>query len=50
MLIDPTVNNHIADTYAGYGRLGNLALLLEKSKKSEQNRRKCFTKNKVLSI
>lgn len=29
MLIEPIINNHIADSGAGYGRLGNLAFLLK---------------------
>ena len=51
MLIDTVVNNHSADSDAGYRGLGNLALLLKKSKMSEWNQRKCFTtKKKALSI
>lgn len=46
MLIDTVVNNHSADSDAGYGGLGNLALLLKKSKMSERNQRKCFTTKK----
>lgn len=50
MLIEPIVNNHIADSDAGYGRLGNLAFLLKENKKSEQNGRKHLTETKVLAI
>lgn len=48
MLIEPIINNHIADSGAGYGRLGNLAFLLKEKKKSDHNGRKHLTETKVL--
>ena len=50
VLIVPIKNYHIKDSGAGYRRPGNLAFLLNKSKKFEQNRRKHLTKNKALPI
>lgn len=43
----PITDYHIEDSGADYGT-GNLAFLLKKSKKFEQNKRKNHTKNKVL--